>query len=596
MMRSALIRDPDTDSWWRYRSPVEVVVAHDCGGVVDGLRRAERMVEESGLTAVGFISYEAAPAFDRALRVHPPVDGLPLLCFGLFDRSEVVAAGFPEDGGRFSVGDWSASQTEAEHRVSVGRIRDRIARGETYQVNHTFRIRMPFDGDPRALFRALVRWQPQALAAYLDLGDVVICSASPELMFVLDGDRVVSRPMKGTAARGHDPASDAESEEWLRSSEKNRAENAMIVDMVRNDLGRVAGPGTVRVTGRFDVERHPTVFQMTSTVEARTVAPVAEIVAALFPFASVTGAPKVRTMELIRDLEHEARGVYTGAIGLIGPGRRARFSVGIRTAVVDLARSEVEYGVGSGIVWDSDAAEEYRECLTKAKVLTAEPTDFELLETLLWEPENGFFLLDRHLDRMAAAAEYFCRSFDRERILEGLRAVPDPQLGDWNDNRGAADPAPPPRLRVRLLLAADGSIRIEATPVASDEPPAPVRLGLAVDPVVGKDPFLYFKTTRREVYERARASRPDCDDVLLWNKRGEVTESTVANLVVRIDGEFVTPPVSCGLLAGTLRAELLERGEIVEQVITVEDLPRAEALYLINSVQGWREAVLIVSS
>ncbi len=508
------------------------------------------MVEESGLTAVGVIGYEAAPAFDQALRVHPPVDGLPLLCFGLFDRSDGVPSGFPDDCGRFSVGDWSVSQTEAEHRVSVGRIHDRIARGETYQVNHTFRIRMPFDGDPLSLFRALVRWQPESLAAYVDFGDVVICSASPELMFSLDGDRVVSRPMKGTAVRGHDPATDAEREGWLRSSEKNRAENAMIVDMVRNDLGRVAGAGTVEVTGRFDIERHPTVLQMTSTIEARTDAPVAEIVAALFPFASVTGAPKVRTMEIIRDLEQEARGVYTGAIGLIRPGRQARFSVGIRTAVVDLARGEVEYGVGSGIVWDSIAAEEYRECLTKAKVLTAQPTDFELLETLLWEPENGFFLLDRHLDRMTAAAKFFCRSFDRERILEGLRAVPDPQFRGCRSNRRSEDLEPTPPLRVRLLLAADGSIRIETTPIVNDVPPAPVRLGLAVDPVTRKDPFLHFKTTHREVYERARASRPDCDDVLLWNNRGEVTESTVANLVVRIDGEFVTPPVSVACSPG----------------------------------------------
>jgi para-aminobenzoate synthetase/4-amino-4-deoxychorismate lyase len=588
-MKSALIRDPDSGGWSRYRCPVEVVVAHDCGGVVDGLRRTERMVEESGLTAVGVIGYEAAPAFDQALRVHPPIDGLPLLCFGLFDRSDDVPTGFPDDCGRFSVGDWSVSQTEAEHRVSVGRIHDRIARGETYQVNHTFRIRMPFDGDPRSLFRALVRWQPESLAAYVDFGDVVICSASPELMFSLDGDRVVSRPMKGTAVRGHDPATDAEREQWLRSSEKNRAENAMIVDMVRNDLGRVAGAGTVEVTGRFDIERHPTVLQMTSTIEARTDAPVAEIVAALFPFASVTGAPKVRTMELIRDLEQEARGVYTGAIGLIRPGRQARFSVGIRTAVVDLARGEVEYGVGSAIVWDSNAAEEYRECLTKAKVLTAQPTDFELLETLLWEPEKGFSLLDRHLDRMAAAAKFFCRLFDRERILEGLRAVPDPQFRGCRSNRGTADQGPVPPLRVRLLVAADGSIRIETTPIVNDVPPAPVRLGLAVDPVARKDPFLHFKTTHREVYDRARASRPDCDDVLLWNERGEVTETTIANLVIRIDGEFVTPPVECGLLAGTLRAELLERGEIVERIVRVDDFAHAEARFLVNSVQGWRD-------
>jgi para-aminobenzoate synthetase/4-amino-4-deoxychorismate lyase len=569
----ALIRDPETDGWLNFHRPVEVFSAQTIDGVLPVLARIDKAVEERGLVAVGFVAFEAAPAFDPAFRVYPPVHGMPLLSFGLFEK--ITEEGEPDfnDPGSYSVGEWSASQKEDDYRRSVGRIRDHIAMGDTYQVNHTFRLRASFEGDPRALFLDLVRSQPSSFAAYLDMGGRVICSASPELFFRLDGDRLVCRPMKGTQRRGWDLESDREFESRLEASPKDRAENAIIVDMVRNDIGRVAEVGSVDVTGSFDIERHPTVYQMTSTVEATTASPVSEVIAALFPFASVTGAPKVRTMELINEFESDPRGVYTGAIGMIGPGRRARFSVAIRTAMVDRDAGRVEYGVGSGVVWDSRADEEYKECVLKARVLSRSTPDFDLLETMLWDPETGFSLLDRHLDRMAGGAEYFGLQFDR-----GVVAA---TLGRRSSTFGAS------KHRVRLLLASDGSYRIEAMPIAHDA--TTVRLGLAVSPIAVENPFLHFKTTHREVYETAQRSRPDCDDVLLWNERGEVTESTIANLVARIDGEMVTPPVRCGLLAGTFRAELLERGEIVERVIRVDEIPNAEALYLINSVQGWRD-------
>ena len=596
----ALIRNPETGRWRRYRRPVEVVAAAAAGDVPSALSRIDEAVANSGLIAAGFVAFEAAPAFDPALRTHPPIDDLPLLCFGIFENSSREPRPRFEDLGGCSVGELAASQSEREFSRSVKRIREHIARGDTYQVNHTFRLRASFEGDPRALFLGLVRSQPTSYAAYLDLGDWVVCSASPEGFFVLEGNRLVSRPMKGTVDRGFDPGSDRARETWLARSVKNRAENAMITDMVRNDLGRVAEVGSVKVTGSFDVERHPTVFQMTSTVEATTTAPVAEIIAALFPPASVTGAPKVRTMELISRLEAGPRGVYTGAIGTIGPGRRARLSVAIRTAVVDRAAARVEYGVGSGIVWDSKAGDEYRECAAKARILSHPVPEFDLLETMLWRPGEGFVLLERHLDRLAGAAEYFGRPFNRDAIMERLETVPGTELRscvhgeakfvDQSCNSVTPYLAP---LRVRILIDAEGAVRLEAEPVAATADPAPVRLGLAADPVKREDPLLHFKTTHRGVYDRARASRPDCDDVLLWNERGEVTESTIANLVVRIGGELVTPPVECGLLAGTFRAELLERGEIVERVVRVDELPRAESLHLVNSVQGWRDVTWI---
>ncbi len=575
MVDFALIRNPETGGWLRFHRPVEVITAHATDAVLPALERIDEAVETRRLVAVGFVGYEAAPAFDRAFRVHPPVGGMPLLSFGLFEKAIDEGEHRFEDPGAYAVGRWAASQSEEDYRRSVDRIREHIARGDTYQVNHTFRLRASFSGDPEALFLDLVRSQPSSLAAYLEIGGRAVCSASPELLLDLNGESLVCRPMKGTARRGWDLESDREFASRLSSSSKDKAENAMITDMVRNDLGRVARTGSIEVTGSFDIERHPTVFQMTSTVEAKTNEPVSRIVAALFPFASVTGAPKVRTMELINEFESDPRGVYTGAIGVVEPDRRARFSVAIRTAVVDREAGCVEYGVGSGVVWDSRADEEYRECVLKTQLLSHRTPDFDLLETLLWDPESGFSLLDRHLDRIAGAAEFFGRRFDQYIVAEDLER----RAADFGDGR----------YRVRLLAEADGSHRIEAIPITDNPAETPVRLGLAASPIAAENPFLHFKTTHRGVYENARRSRPQCDDVLLWNEQGEVTESTIANLVARIDGELVTPPVRCGLLAGTFRAELIERGEITERVIRIDDLPTAEAIYLINSVQEWRD-------
>jgi para-aminobenzoate synthetase/4-amino-4-deoxychorismate lyase len=559
-----------------FRRPVDVVVAREIDQVLPRISELERAVGQHGLHAVGFLAYEAAPAFDPVLAVRPPSPGMPLLCFGLFEAPEQRTDPPIVGTGRCRLGRWTPSQTLRDYRRAVARIREYIAAGDSYQVNYTIRLHTTFEGDPRALFVRLLEAQPDGFASYLDLGSHAVCSASPELFFRLDHDRVTSRPMKGTAARGYDLASDLEQMAWLRSSEKNRAENAMIVDMVRNDLGRVADVGTVRVSSSFDVERHPTVLQMTSTVRAMTSSPPSQVLAAMFPFASVTGAPKVRTMEIIRDLETAPRGVYTGAIGFIAPDRQAQFSVAIRTAVVDREAGSVEYGVGGGIVWDSAADEEYRECRAKARIITRRWPSFDLLETLRWDPVDGYRLLERHLARLCEAADYFGRPLD----LDHIRA----ELEDRR--RRFADVSQ----RVRLLVAPDGTVSVEAAPIEPPSSPRRLRLGLAIRPIRSTDPFVRNKTTHRGVYRRARSSRPDCDDVLLENERGEVTESTTANLVVAVGGELVTPPLSCGLLPGTFRAELLERGQIGERLLRPDDVATAEAVFLVNSVRGWIDA------
>jgi para-aminobenzoate synthetase/4-amino-4-deoxychorismate lyase len=524
----------------------------------------------AGLSAAGFITYEAAPGLDTALRVRES-EGIPLVWFGLYDRAEPLDALAPPDGS-FSTGDWEPSIARPDYERAIARIKQYIAAGDTYQVNYTLRLRAGFRGDPYAFFRALCRAQRGICSAFVQTDDWAFCSASPELFFALDGDSVISRPMKGTARRGLTWEADEANATQLRDSEKNRAENIMIVDMIRNDLGRVADAGSVRVESLFDVERYPTLLQMTSTVSARTPASVGAIIGALFPCASVTGAPKVRTMEIIRELESAPRGIYTGAIGYVLPGRRARFSVAIRTVAVDVRRGRAEYGVGGGIVWDSDTAGEYEECRTKARILTAERPEFELLETLLWTPAEGYFLLDRHLRRMERSAAYFGYALDlakvRDRLTESANGFREPQ-------------------RVRLRVNEEGAVRLETGRLSEAERRRGFRVRLAGRPVDTTNPFLYHKTTCRAAYEAARAGCPDCDDVILFNERNEVTETTIANIAIRVAGRWTTPPVACGLLNGTFRDFLVEEGELVERVTTVSEITAAREIRLINSVRKW---------
>ena len=362
--------------WLRFQEPRAVVHASLPDEVAPALSEIETAVRRERLYAAGFLAYEAAPAFDPSFLAHAPSD-VPLLWFGLYEAPLVTGAApfhslsgdYREDSADpFSVGPWTASVSPDLYEQAFDRIKYHIARGDTYQVNYTFRLRAPFHGSPEALFTHLARAQKDGHAAFINTGRHIVCSASPELFFQLDGDRLISRPMKGTRRRG-DPRQDSRQAELLRASEKDRAENLMIVDMVRNDMGRIAEIGSVSVPSLFDIECYPTVYQMTSTVESRTQAGFPEIMGALFPCASITGAPKIRTMEIIRSCEPDPRGIYTGCIGYYGPNRQALFNVAIRTAVVKRAENCVEYGVGGGIVWDSDCALEYQECNDKARIL-----------------------------------------------------------------------------------------------------------------------------------------------------------------------------------------------------------------------------------
>ncbi len=350
----------------------------------------------------------------------------------------------------------------------------------------------------------------------------------------------------------------------------------MIVDMVRNDMSRIAQIGSIGVTRLFQVEKYPTVWQMTSTVRCQSTVSVLEIFRALFPAASITGAPKVRTTRIIAELENTPRNIYTGSIGFMAPGRQAQFNVAIRTVLIDKKNKTAEYGVGGGIVWESDSAGEFQECYTKAQILFQEQPEFDLLETILWTPDKGYFLLDYHLQRLRDSAEYFSFEIDIEHIHSRLRQV--------------AKNLPSHQQRVRLCVSSAGHTRIEATPLKPL--PVPYRIRLARQAINRENPFLYHKTTHRQVYEAALNQIPGYPDVLLWNEQGEITESCIANIVVAKNGIFITPPVESGLLPGTYRQWLLEQGKIVEERITLSDLQKCDKIYLINAVRGMWEIVL----
>lgn len=573
------LRDAQTGQWLAFSQPYKVIGTCRTDEVPDCLREVESLVSSQGWAAAGFLSYEAAPAFDDAFRVRAD-HRFPLLRFGLFpppcpvDIPESLAAP-PELS-------WTATVSQTAYKDAFARIQRYIAAGDTYQVNYTHRLRAPFTGDAWPLFASLAAAHDPRYGGFLQTPDWTILSLSPELFFQRQGETVVSIPMKGTLGRALTADDDRWQGERLQRSGKDRAENVMIVDMVRNDLARIARPGSVRVADLFAVERYPTLWQMISSVAAESGASLCDIFTALFPAASITGAPKARTMALIRELETEPRRIYTGTIGFLLPDGRAQFNVAIRTLLLDRRRGQMEYGVGGGITADSTASGEYEETRLKSLICRKRRPDFSLLETLLWTPEQGYLFLAEHMDRLCASAGYFAYPCRAEAVRECLSAATAGYGGI--------------RQRVRLLLDRHGKLHLEAVPFAPADTGQPARIMLAPHPIDNTDVFFYHKTTRRELYDRMRAALPPgLDDVLFYNGRGEITETTIANIAVTIEGRRCTPPIRCGLLAGTCRQHLLRTGQLEERVLTLDDLSTPGAFTLINSVRGRYPAILAAS-
>ncbi|MGP5035436.1 aminodeoxychorismate synthase component I [Brachybacterium alimentarium] len=579
------------------------IVAHRPVEVLPALAEVRRAVD-AGWWAYGMVTYEAAAGLDPVAAVQEPLPDLPLLWFGL-SRAPDEDPSFPTDLGSYRVGSWTMPWTRERHAQKVARVQEAIAEGETYQVNLTTRLDGRIEGDLLACYRDLIGAQHSAFGAHLDLGRWAVLSASPEQFLDRRGEELSSVPMKGTALRGATPAEDAQRRAALLRSEKERAENVMIVDLIRNDLARIARPGTVDVPHLLRADAYPTVWQLTSTVTAdqRPGVTLEERFGAMFPCGSITGAPKLSTMALIAELETAPRGVYCGTIGWLAPSRTAadgtelpaeeRFSVAIRTILVDRQDCSATYGVGGGITWASTAAGEWDELAAKTRVLDGlrgvggvhlppDPEDFGLLETLAVErgaPRH----LEEHLDRLQASAEELAITLDRACARQTVLA----QIPDLVGEDGTAI--------LRLRLALDGTLTL--TTRALDAPqPGPVRLVLDTVPIDPSSPAVRHKTTDREhltaALARARDREGAADDVVLVGPTGLVTETSIATLMVRLDGRWCTPPLEDGCLPGIGRRLALERGEAALRSITAAELAAADEIAVVSSVRGWRPAVL----
>jgi para-aminobenzoate synthetase/4-amino-4-deoxychorismate lyase len=579
--------------------------------------------------AAGFFSYECASFFEptvpmrKSLSLAEPLAqalAQPLAWFGIYERSYA----YDHEAQKFAGGDPpaiaqfrnAATQTnpaepnpdqeitahfalsESEYADRIAAIHELIRAGDVYQLNFTAPFDVTATGGAAALYALLRTRQPVDYGAFVHWREGQrILSFSPELFFRIDTDektrRITARPMKGTARRGRTAQEDREIAAWLQNDPKNRSENVMIVDLLRNDLGRVARFGSVQTENLFATERYPTLWQMTSTVtaELRQEIGFQEIFRALFPCGSVTGAPKVRAMQLLAELEPEPRGVYTGAIGFFSQ-RQTAFNVAIRT--LELVDGHGTMGAGSGIVIDSDPADEFRECLLKASFLTgpahrtsdslilSQPDKLFLIETMLW---NGSYpLLELHLDRLAVSAEYFDFGCDRLAVSTALER----HAHQFSD-------ASPRRVRL-LLVDAEGNVEICSKPLTPDAGPGRIgRVCISPHRTDPDDAMLYHKTTKRARYALAyqQASHDGFDDVLFLNLRGELTEGAISNVFIERNGRWSTPPVACGLLAGVFRRHLLAtRPEIEERVLKLDDLRSADAIYLTNAVRGLRRVNL----
>lgn len=563
-----------------FRGARREIACRELEEVPDFLSQVEA-ARRQGAYLAGFLAYELGFAFEPKLRERWQRTGDLLGWFGVYEEPETLSLSEAEDmlaaaaGGRTSsLGAPEFDMTSDQYGGAFGKVRDHLAKGDIFQVNLTIRASLRHEGSPEAAFLRLMRNQPVAHAAFLHLEDRAVLSLSPELFLEREGKILRTRPMKGTAPRGLDEDGDLRIAHELASDPKQRAENTMIVDLMRNDLSRISVPGSVQVTKLCDVERYQSLHQMTSTIEAE-LEPETDfprIIENLFPCGSITGAPKLSAMLIANQLETSPRGVYTGSIGHIEPSGDFAFNVAIRT--LDMRKDgRCIAGTGSGVVFDSGAGPEYDECKLKLSFISRETKSFELLETLAWTPDEGFLLLDRHLARLASSARYFAYKFDQDALYSELKRLG----GSWFGPQ-----------RVRVLVGRDGGCGITAAPLAPAGDKKVWHVRIASQRTRSGDVFLYHKTTNRAFYDETRqqmASDTGCDEVLFESESGFLTEGSFTTLFVARKGRLLTPGLRHGLLPGTFRAGLLEQGIAVEADLQREDLIGAK-VFVGNSVRG----------
>jgi para-aminobenzoate synthetase/4-amino-4-deoxychorismate lyase len=569
-----------------FTAPKEIIVAETPEDVPAAFARLESG-RAAGLHAAGFFSFELGYVLEPKLAPLMPAERkVPLLWFGLYEAPKLLSEADVDrwlsthtKSGSYQFSNVTRAWTKEEYVARFERVQEKIRAGDIYQLNLTFKARFRLSGSPLTFYRDLRQRQRVAYGGIVDTGEVTVLTASPELFVEMKDRTIETRPMKGTSPRGGTPEADAAVRQVLSSDVKQRAENLMIVDLMRNDIGRISEIGSVHVTDLFTVETYRTLHQMTSGVRATLLEGITllDLWRAIFPPGSVIGAPKIRAQELIAEYETEPRGVYCGAIGSFSPDGQALFNVAIRSPII-FRDGTGEMGIGSGVVYDSVGAKEYDECLLKMKFLTDPPKTFELIETLLWERENGFWLDARHFERLEGSARYFSFKFDEAAARTAL------------EREVATAGRDHPRLRVRMLLAEDGRVTVTSAPMPAPGPDAVMRYVVSPTRLDSSDAFLFHKTTRRELYDQEwkhYSETEGADEVVYLNELGELAEGSRTNIFIdRGDGILQTPPLPAGLLPGVLRAELIATGRAVERVLLLDDLTSAKKAYLGNSVRG----------
>jgi para-aminobenzoate synthetase/4-amino-4-deoxychorismate lyase len=574
----------DQSPCWLFEKPLRIIRADCAEEVAAALADIDIAIANAHYVA-GFFSYELGHVLEsRFAKAQTKKPDAPLLWFGVFqdrkalNRDQASAWLGAQVTGDYAISQPKLSWDESAYASRFAEVKEALLAGDIYQLNLTFRAAFSLYGDIRAFYRDLRAQQPVKYGAFIQTDGFQVLSLSPEMFLRQEGRHLETRPMKGTAARGETPEADEAAQRHLSSDEKSRAENLMIVDLMRHDLGRIAELGSVKVKELFTVETYPTLHQMTSTIEARVRkdVSVAEMVRAVFPPGSITGAPKIRAMEIINELEDKPRGVYTGAIGMFTPQREALFNVAIRTLFVG-EKGQTSLGIGSGVVFDSDQHREYEECCLKMAFLEADKADFELLETLRYDRGKGFFLLEGHLARLKASAAYFGFTYRENDVRHALHEAAHMQGGA--------------HLRIRLALSREGAFDTSSEVFTLSSSRKILRYALADVAVNSANVLLYHKTSRRQFLEEARARAKlfyPCEEVLFVNERGEMTQGSYTNIFIKPPHNEVllTPPAECGLLPGVLREELLKTGKAREAILRPDDLHQAEAVFLGNSLRG----------
>ena len=555
---------------YTFTQPIKELKTRDLAEVADLLAQVESY-QEQGYYVVGYVSYEAAPAFEEKLAVHKaPLLAEYLLYFTVHDRVETSP--IPLTYEEVDLPSKWREQTSAEdYKKAISQIHHHLRQGDTYQVNYTVQLKQDLSVNPFAIYNRMVVEQEAGYNAYVEHDEMAVISMSPELFFEQNDRELTTRPMKGTTQRGVADQDDLDQASWLEQDPKNRSENMMIVDLLRNDMNRISEVGSEHVERLCQVEQYSTVWQMTSTIKSqlRSDVDLVEIFRSLFPCGSITGAPKIATMEIIKNLEPQPRGVYCGTIGLLLPNGRRIFNVAIRT--IQLHQGKAIYGVGGGITWDSTWESEYREVHQKAAVLYRKQARFQLITTGKISQKQLLFE-EQHLERLRKASRYFAYPFDPENLRQKIEE--ECQACDVHQD-----------YRLRISLSKSGEIELSRqilTPLS----PSFCKAKLCLQETDLNQAFTYFKTTNRPHLSLGE------QEIIYHNAAGELLETSIGNLVLKIAGKLYTPPTSLGILPGIYRQHLLETGQVEEKVLTLKDLAQAEDIYGCNAVRGMYELLL----